>query len=293
MTNIPLSERSRWVGGSEVAALFGVSPFTTRWQLYREKRGELAPENLDNNERVMAGRYLEPAIAGWAGEKWAWPIAKVSAYIPHPSVPQFGVSLDFRDETTGWPVEIKNQDGAIFRDRWETEGDEIVSAPAYYLIQVQAQIACTGADGGWLLACVGGNRLVRLEVERNDDFIARMEEEVDAFWRAVRNGREPALDFGKDVDAMSRLWRSSRGDVVDLQADNEIPAACAEYLTAKKAEKDAKERAEFWKGVILEKIQDAPGAIANGFTIQLTDVPEAHVSAFTKRAYRRFRVEES
>ena len=70
MTNIPVSERKHWIGASESAALFGVSPYTTKFELWHQKVGNIAPPDLDDVERIMAGQYLEPSIAAWAGAKW-------------------------------------------------------------------------------------------------------------------------------------------------------------------------------------------------------------------------------
>ena len=291
MTNISLAERRNWIGGSEVAGLLGLSPYTSAFQLYHEKRGAVAAADLDDNERIMAGRHLEPAIAGWANEKWGWDLAKVTEYIPHPTVRQFGCSLDFRTGD-GLPVEIKNQDGGIFRERWVTEGDEVIDAPAYFLIQLQAQMACTGVEAGWLLACAGGNRLYRMRVARHDRLIARLEQAVDDFWADVRDGVEPPFDPESDLDTLSILYASSRGAMLDLSGDNELPAACAGYLKAKEEEKAAKARVDLWKGVITQAIGAAPGAKIKGFTATFTDVPASVVPASTRRAHRRLTIRE-
>ncbi|TFH51590.1 MAG: hypothetical protein E4H01_00345 [Lysobacterales bacterium] len=171
VTNIPVSERKNWIGASESAALFGVSPYTTKFELFHQKVGSIAGPNLDTAERVMAGQFLEPSIAAWASKKWDWPVVSVPEYRQHAHVPQMGCSLDF--ETTDVapePIEIKNVDNLIFRDQWDHDGDIITDAPAHILVQLQHQLACPDpkrmamAKRGWLLVCVGGNRLYRMEV---------------------------------------------------------------------------------------------------------------------------------
>lgn len=293
MTAIPVEERRKWVGASEVAGLLGCSPWTTAFQLYHEKRGSLPRADLDGAERVEAGRFLEPAIGRWAAFKWAWEIENVRAYIPHPTVEQFGCSLDFATIDGGDPVEIKNVDRSVFREKWESEGEELLSAPAEYLVQVQAQLACTGKARGWIVACVGGNQLFRMEVERHDALIARMEKAVTDFWRRVRAGDEPPVDFGSDLEALSALYGASARPVVDLTASNELPAACAGYLKETAAARDAKKRADVWKAEILAAVGDAAGGITTGFEIKMTDIAEAAIAPSVRRAYRRMSIKET
>ena len=55
-----LAERRKGIGGSDVAALLGMSPWMTPFQLYLDKLGEL-PEKPDNAAMRM-GRKLEPVV---------------------------------------------------------------------------------------------------------------------------------------------------------------------------------------------------------------------------------------
>ena len=43
---------SQHIGGSDVAALFGLSPYSSRWQLWMEKAGKLPPEDISGNKAV-------------------------------------------------------------------------------------------------------------------------------------------------------------------------------------------------------------------------------------------------
>lgn len=291
MTNIPVSERVNFIGASEVAILFGVSPFGTLFQKWHEKAGSVPPENLDDNERVMAGQYLEAGIGAWAAKKWDWPLENVREYIQHPTVAQFGCSLDFAT-TNGEPVETKVVDYLVFRDEWDAESDEILDAPAHYLLQVQSQLACTGKDHGWLLACVGGNRLLRMRVDRHPGVIARIETEVDAFWDSVREGREPPPDFSSDGPTISRLHCVGNGEWLDLTDNNRLPDLCSTYKAAKAQEKDAKGEADTALAEIRSIIGSAAGASCAGFEIKASDIREGEVKAFTRKAYRRFNIKE-
>lgn len=291
MSNIPLAERVRWVGASESAALFGVSPFITRFELWHQKAGNIPSADLDHDERVQAGRFLEPSIAAWAAEKWDWPVTNVAEYLPHPTVAHMGASLDFESET-GEPVEIKNVDSRRFFDpasEWATEGEEVLDAPAHMLIQIQHQLACRpGPERGWLVACVGGNRLYRMPVPRHERMTARLEAEVDAFWRSIETGEEPQPDFEADAQAIALLYGGTGGESVDLRQVPRARMLCAEYLDAHEHEKAGKKRKQAALAELKTLMRDARSAIAaDGFVVKANHVKGG---TYTREPHWRFTV---
>ena len=57
------------VGGSDVAAIFGVSPWTTPLELWMIKKGRMKPKPKDNADQLEMGHLLEPIAAHWYGKK--------------------------------------------------------------------------------------------------------------------------------------------------------------------------------------------------------------------------------
>lgn len=53
------------VGGSDVAAIFGVSPWTTPLELWMIKKGRMKAPVKSNQEQLMMGHLLEPIAAYW------------------------------------------------------------------------------------------------------------------------------------------------------------------------------------------------------------------------------------
>lgn len=192
--------RSQHIGASDVAALFDMSPFTTLWQLWMEKSGKLPPEDLSDNKSVQAGTFLESGIANWAAHRWDMKIEKVVDYYTADDCPGMGASLDFQTDG-GHPVEIK---WSAHGDGWEYEGDTITCAPDNYVLQVLHQMACTGAEYGWLIALIR-NEPRRMKVPRSVEIISKIKSHVAKFWDSVRAGEEPPVDFDKDGEAVVRL----------------------------------------------------------------------------------------
>jgi len=289
MTNITHDERKHWIGGSEIATLFGLSPYCTEFELWHRKVGNLPEPDLDN-ERVEAGNFMEPAIAAWAETRYGLKLRRVRRYMPHPRVEGYGTSLDYETVTGHYPAEIKNVDGLVFRDNWEAQGDQITDAPMHIVLQLQAQIACARKPKGYLIVCVGGNKLYWMEIAAHMPTMARLEEAVAKFWRSVKERKEPSPNFTKDAEAIALLYRVSGDAEINLTGDNYLTSLAHDYTQAAADEKEAYNRKRAAKAEILTKIGDAAKVALQGFKITAKTTKDQEVKAHTKKGYRGFRV---
>lgn len=239
--------RAKHIGGSDIAALFGLSSFSTRWQLWQEKAGHLPSEDLSNNKAVQAGKFLEAGIAQWAAHLWGWDIHKVEEYHTADDTSGMGATLDYA-LNSGIPLEIKWNSG--FSGDWKYDGDTIIEAPEKYILQVQHQMACYQgeADHAWLVVLIN-NEPRRMKIPRHDGIIARIKEEVSDFWQSIADGVEPDPDLVTDADAISRLMETVPLTDVELEAEHAI--LYTKYLDAAATEKLAKEAKESAKSALL------------------------------------------
>jgi putative phage-type endonuclease len=60
-------DREKWIGGSDIPAVMGISPFKTRYDLLLEKAGLKEVEFVDN-EYVRFGRMIEPKIRAYIND---------------------------------------------------------------------------------------------------------------------------------------------------------------------------------------------------------------------------------
>lgn len=301
MPSIPITSQEEWhsireqfVGGSEIAALFYrytvdgnptvlhayetppagalgqcLSPYMTGHGLYNVKAGLVMPENLDSVEYVVAGQFLEPALAEWAKSKWQWPIRKVRRYLHHAEVRGWGASLDYElhgGGMSGVPVQFKNVDRFVFQSAWGVEGDEIVSVPMHVLLQLQHEIAVADADHGWIVACVGGNKLMRGRIERHEPTLVKIGQAITAFWGAVDAGTPP-LAVADYTSAADLYADGVKGASVDLSADPDINTIVTQYLDGSAALDEAEQRVDHAKALIALKLGEATKATAPGIRI--------------------------
>lgn len=259
MTSIPVGSDEEWralrlkhVGASDVAALFGLSPWLTRWQLYHIKKQNL-PEAFEATQMTQ-GKHFEPAIAAYAQEKFDIQLRKVRRYLSSDDTPGMGASLDYEEFGDGKliPTEMK---WSLYGDGWDWEGDDLTAIPDYYMMQVQHQLACAPtAPHGQLIAFTGGD-LKRMVIPRNERLIGAIREAVKEFWDDVAAGREPPVDFKADADAVTRMAmvRKLRSLVIPPEDAAVFELWALASAEAKRAEADAAAaRAE-----VLKRVMDA------------------------------------
>ena len=217
-----LAMREPNVGGSDVASLLDCG-FKTRFQFWNEKKGRLPPEDYSDNERVTLGRCLEAGIARAAEELYGIELEKSNAYYTDDACPGLGATLDYclLSGRGFCPVEVKNASWGQWRDNWITHEDGTVEPPLRYLLQVQTQLACTGASTGMLIALISGDRLVKCDIPRHEEAIAEIRRRVREFWDSIAEGREPEPNLPRDLEYMKVVWGAGEGSV-DLSGDPDM-----------------------------------------------------------------------
>lgn len=63
-------DRDKYIGGSDIPAIMGLSPFTSRWELLLEKAG-LKERDFSGNKYTEYGHEIEPKIRAYINEKYA------------------------------------------------------------------------------------------------------------------------------------------------------------------------------------------------------------------------------
>lgn len=224
-----LAERAKDVTSTQVAALFGVSPYLTEFELWHQKRNGIV-EEFEQNNRTRWGNRLERTIAEMFAEDYALQeLHKLNAYMRREGL-RLGASFDFAAFDLSAQmvlIECKNVDFMEYKEKWtETE------APAHIELQVQTQLLLSGYRRAFIVALVGGNNLVVHEREPDAEVQAKIIDKVAAFWSSVDAGIEPKPDFVRDADLLlSRIY--NRSDGTEIEADAETVELLHQWLAAK------------------------------------------------------------
>ena len=283
--------RSRDITSTESAALFGLSPYVTPFELWHRKRaGEIV--ELEPNERMKWGTRLQDPIAAGIAEDQGWKIQRRAQYERLPDR-RLGASFDFTitggDGGDGL-LEIKNVDPLILRDEWVVDDDEI-EAPPHIEMQVQHQLLVSGLPYAYIGALVGGNRTFLIRREPAPGIHESILAKAADFWKSVDAGAAPKPDFARDADFIAKLYRTVKpGRVIDVAGDEEIDDLVGNYRQCREAIEEHEAHKKEIKARLLTKIGDAEKALGKGFSISAGAVKSTRVEAYDRAGYRDFRV---
>jgi putative phage-type endonuclease len=291
-----LSLRRRNINSTEVAALFGCSPYTTAFELWHRKKDD-TEVSFEMNERVAWGMRLESAIAQGVAEENKWSVKKIEEYM-FDDVLRLGASFDFEITTATSDLkeqvgilEVKNVDSLIAKQNWLINDDGTVEAPPHIEIQVQVQLAVSGLPFAYIAALVGGNRVFLIKRTPDAKIIDAIKAKVAQFWASIEANKAPAPDFAQDAEFISKLYGyAEAGKVFDATGDKEIEKLALEYKDASAAENVADEKKKSIKAQLLVKIGDAEKVLCDGFSITCGTVGPALIEAYERKGFRQFRI---
>jgi len=300
-----LSLRAQDLTSTDVAALFGMSPYKTKFELWHEKRsGE--PVRIAQNDRMKWGSRLEASIAAGIAEDQGWIIRPFKEYVRDPEL-RIGSSFDFliyspTGSATAYDaiLEIKTVDALAFRNGW-TVTDDFIEAPAHIELQVQHQLLVSGLSVAYIGVLIGGNDVRILQRKADDGVHAAIRAKAAEFWRSIADNTPPDPVMPADAAAVIRLNSYAEpGRLRDARGDEVIASAIADYARIGREIEDLQAIRDSRKAEILTMIGDAEKVLANGFTISagmVADSPGTLVTADMvgqyvggRRGYRSFRV---
>lgn len=251
-----LHARRSGIGGSDAAAIMGLSKWKTPFQVYQDKIGEGGPD-IDS-EPMLWGRQLEPVIRQQYAERTGRTVyfSDANEIIRHPKHEWMLASLDGKTED-GRVLEIKT---ARTASDWGEAGTDQI--PQQYLIQVQHYMAVTGLPVADVAVLIGGSDFRLYEVPADAELQAMMIEAEHEFWQQViaRNPPEP-VSF---ADAVARYKTGCAGEVV--ASESAITAiqslkAVREQIKALEADEDA------MKAVIMNALGESDTLTSGGKVI--------------------------
>lgn len=297
-----LAARRQDVTSTESAALFGMSPYMTAFELWHRKQSGAVPA-FQSNERMQWGSRLEAAIAHGIAQDKGWQIRPMKEYMRLPNE-RIGSSFDFMiTNLPGGPahLEIKNVDFLAFRDGWIIDGDSFDEAPEHIEVQVQHQMMVSGFTRSFIGALVGGNTTYVIERQRDDAVIATLKSRIAKFWTSVDANDEPAPVMPQDADAVIRLNQyANPGKILDVSGDAEIVTMVQQYRQSKRDADAAEERSKVIKAELMVRLGDAEKILGDSFSISagmIADTPPTIITPEMvgteyggRKGYRMFRV---
>jgi predicted phage-related endonuclease len=311
-----LALRHKYISSTESAALFGLSPYSTAFEVAVLKKEAAPPAEYEENERMTWGLRLQRAIAQGIAEDYGVKVRALSGYATLPAE-RIGASFDFeivglkqadQEDSSAWdcnPVlrehyqefgpgvlEIKNVDGFIFKQEW-AEVDGALEAPAHIEIQVQHQLLAIERSWAAIGALVGGNRIIVFPRRSDPEVAHAIREKIGRFWAGLAAGKMPDITLPQDAEVIRALYHYAEpGKVLDLQgvADSPIVELAAKHAEATKLKSAAEAHHKSTGALLMMGIGDAEKVLLDGYSVNAAQVEAAEVKAYTRQAYRSLRV---
>lgn len=242
------------LGGSEVAAVLGLSPFESYFSLWHRKQG-FAPPQPDKPEMEW-GRRLEPAVAAKFLEEHPgdWHLSPGTYQHPRRRWQIASPDALLSDRL----LEVKT---SLYGDGWGDPGtDEI---PVYYRVQTLWYLDTLDLDTAHVAVLIGGHDYreytLRMDASAQVD-IVELRSAAEEFITSIVNNRKPPIDGS---DATYQVLREMHPEIT--ADDVEVDATLAgEYLAAVLACKAAKEDQAMWAGRVLDAMGSARNATVDG-----------------------------
>ena len=255
-----LTQRKKGIGGSDIAAILGVSKFKTALDVYLSKTTD-QPEQ--KGEHLYWGHALEnPIIDRFIRDTGANVIRQPETR-QHPDYEWAIANADaliMNGDTIEAILEIKTS--SAFKSR-EWGADDTDEVPIEYIAQVQWYMWIYNLQEAYIAALIGGNQYRQYHIKRDDELIAMLAEKAQAFWQNHVIPRiPPEPQDGADAQ---KLYPHDNGDAAE--ADSDTLTAYAELRELKAQEKELKAQIAAKEDLLKIKIGSYSAMQTNGNTL--------------------------
>jgi predicted phage-related endonuclease len=179
------ADRRYFIGGSDARTIMGNNE-AALIRLWREKRGEVEPENLSGNLVVQLGLVTEDLNRRWYQANSGQVLTDVRRRIRHPVLRWMAATLDGRVEATGAVFEAK------FMLPWSFSEE---AAAEKYMPQLQHNMWVIAARSAVLSVITGGGKWVEITTHADPLYQHLIVTAERKFWGCVESGEPPRL-FG-------------------------------------------------------------------------------------------------
>jgi hypothetical protein len=177
------ADRKSFIGGSDARVIMGDNEGSLL-RLWREKRGEIEPEDFSTNLIVQLGVVTEPLNRSWYERNTGHLITDVQRHIRHPVNRWLAATLDGMVEGTGAVFEAK------FMLPWSFSEE---AAAEKHMAQLQHNMWVMNAKTAVLSVITGGGKWVEITVPADALYQHLLLTAERKFWRCVETGEAPRL----------------------------------------------------------------------------------------------------
>ncbi len=239
-------KRRSFIGGSDARIITGDDE-SALLRLWREKRGEIEPEDLSGNLLVQLGLATEDLNRRWYEANTGQVLTDVQRQVWHPALRWMAATLDGRVEATGAVFEAK------FMLPWSFSEE---AAAEKHMAQLNHNMWVVAARTAVLSVITGGGKWVEITTRGDPLYQHLIVTAERKFWRCVESDEPPRL-FG--VEPPKPRIEAVR--IVDMSASNSWAEFAGLFRSTRQAALDHERSKAELKKLIPE---DAKVAVGHG-----------------------------
>ena len=237
-------ERRSFIGGSDARIIMGDDE-AAMLRLWREKRGEVEPEDLSGNLIVQLGLVTESLNRTWYEHSTGQVIECIQHRLRHPVLRWMGATLDGIVASSGAVFEAK------FMLPWSFSEE---AAAEKHMAQLQHNMWVTNAKAAALSIITGGGKWVEIAIPADPLYQHLLLTAEKKFWRCVESGEPPWL-FGVEPPRP----RIEAVRIVDMTASNSWAEFAGVFRRTRQAFLDHEKSKMELKGLMPEDAKEAIG----------------------------------
>lgn len=204
-----LELRSRYIGGSDAAAVVGLNAFASPFSLWAEKTGKTP--GFAGNLATEVGTYLEEFVAQKFAQETGKKVRKCNQSFLNSDYPFAIANIDREIIGEDAGLEIKTTDTLNLK---KFSGGEY---PANYYVQCVHYMAITGKQRWYLAVLIGNKEFKWFTIERDEAEIAALMTAEAEFWELVKSDTPPAVDGTQaTTEAIKTIYAENDDSVCDL-----------------------------------------------------------------------------
>lgn len=263
-----MKNRSKFIGGSDVASIIGINRYKTPYEIWDEKKNGNNP--FTGNQFTEWGTKLEPVIIAHFEQKNGLKVTDnnkiYQSAIEHLACHPDGL---FMKQGEYWLLEVKTASTNSVK-HW---GDEI---PLEYYCQLQHNMFCTGTKKAMFVYLVLDSRdYQEIEVYFDQDFVKKQNEYLVSWWQRYIIGNEIPLKLVEDFERENPNQKQ-------VEATEQIVELCQKTVEIRGKIKELTSQKDEIENRIKMQIGDATD-LMYGLETLATWRPQTRITVDTKK----------
>jgi predicted phage-related endonuclease len=265
-----LPDRRAFIGGSDARAIMG-NDEAALLRLWKEKRGEVEPEDLSGDLLVQLGSVTEHLNRHWYEKNTGRVVTEVQRQVFHNVHRWMAATLDGHIQATGAVFEAK------FMLPWNFSEE---AAAEKHMAQLQHNMWVTASRTAVLSIVTGGGKWVEMTIPADPLYQHLLLTAERKFWRCVESGEPPRL-FGIEPPRP----RIEAVRTVDMSGSNAWAELANLYRLTRSAALDHDRAKTELKALVPEDAKEAAGhgvrakrSKSGAISFEVQDVEAGHAA---------------